>query len=200
MQKQEAVSLMYLEYKKGEEVRQTPSCFLWDDKTLYVTHGAMCALFRNKYQKLEFCAGTVCVGEATAKVATHHQFIMKKILLASSVRQVKLLDVKVRRRDKHTIKNCHIAGRVADLCRVYWHGYEEGVYCVRVPITDLDNVMYWEHVSSFLLSQMGIRDWRKHDDTRERRLAVAMALHPRLGLDAGLGVLPLLSLASLLGL
>jgi hypothetical protein len=195
--------LMYLEYREGEEVRQTPSCFLWDEKTLYVTHGAACALFRNTYQKLEFVVSVagaaavtepcVRVGKTKSKVATHHQFIMKKIIMLGSAtaRKVKLWRVSVRHRDQHTIKNRQIAGRVAELCRVYWAGYEDGVYCVRVPIKDLDNVAYWDHVCSFLLRQMGTRNWRKRDEGGPtRRLAVAMGLHARLGVRSLLGTLP----------
>jgi hypothetical protein len=61
------------------------------------------------------------------------------MLGSAAAREVKLLKVSVLHRDQHTIKNQQIAGRMAESCRVYWAGYEDGVYCVCVQIKDLDN-------------------------------------------------------------
>ena len=156
-----------VEYRDGEDVRRMPSCFLWDEESdfVYVTHGMLCALFSNRYRKLEVRGSEgVKVGETQSQCVTHFQFVKKMLSKGceASGRTVKIVRVRELRRDRHTIKSQKIAGRTAEWCRLFWEEdgggvREENVDCVRVLLKEL-NSAYWEHVSSFLLGDcMGVR-------------------------------------------
>ena len=73
-------------------------------------------------------------------------------------RDVELERERFLRKDRHDKRHKLIAGREALWCRLFWKDGDvshQNVDCVRVPLRDLNSV-YWEHVMSFLLGQMGI--------------------------------------------
>ena len=78
---------------------------------LYVTHGALCALFMQRYQKLEMTGKNgVKVGETKSERVVHVEF-MKKMLSEGgepSEQMVKIVSVHVVILNQHTIKNKQI--------------------------------------------------------------------------------------------
>ena len=147
-----------VEYRAGEKERRLPACFLWEGDLLYVTHGALCALFMQSYQKLERTGKSrIKVGEKQSERVMHAEFI-KKLLSEEGGEPVKIVSTRVMVLNQHTIKDRRIVGRTAEWCRVCWTEADgtRKANCLRVRLKEL-NSAYWEHASSFMLGRMGCR-------------------------------------------
>ena len=108
------LKLIDLHYRNGDEPHTTPSCLLWDtqNKYLYITHGAMCALFTQKYQKIEVIAkDAVKVGEKQTQKVSHFQTLQKLLVCDEPMgRDVRLEREHVLRKDRHDRRHKLVAG------------------------------------------------------------------------------------------
>jgi len=164
------VKLIDMHYRDGDEPHTTPSCLLWDkeNKYLYITHGAMCTMFKQKYQRIEVVANDALkVGEKQTQKVSHYQ-TLKKLLVCDEPmgREVQIERERVLRKDCHDRRHKLIVDREALWCQLFWKDGDvlhQNVDCVRVLATHLNSV-FWEHIMSFLLGQMGVIHPRRFFD------------------------------------